>query len=240
LCPPGNPDINCQTPVRAGDRQGAEVIRKIKEPKVFSIFLTPEYAPFAIAFVIMVGIGLIEAIGLGVGHLGVHADLESDVDAPTFLDWLGLGAQIPILIWLTSLLACFSLTGIALQQIATLFIGGPLHWGIAAAIAFVVGGMLNGFVASGFARIMPTFESSVVSRNELVRRRGTVLEGTARRGSPARAKVTDQHHQVHYVMVEPHNDDDVLAQGETGLLVRREGTIFYLLPDAHPQLRPMP
>lgn len=227
------------------ERQSAPAIAEApksfaKEPIVLSIFLTPEYAPFAIAFVVMLGIGLIEAIGLGVGHLGVHGDLDSDVDGSTFLDWLGLGSQIPILIWLTSLLACFSLTGVAIQQIATLFLGASLHWAIAAGGAFILGGILNSFVASGFARIMPTFESSVVSKNELVRRRGTVLEGTARRGSPARAKVIDQHRQVHYIMVEPHNDDDVLVQGETGLLVRRVGAIFYLLPDAHPQLRPMP
>jgi hypothetical protein len=210
------------------------------EPNVLSILLTPEYAPFAIAFVIMVGIGLIEAIGLGVGHLGAHADFDTDVDGPSFLDWLGLGAQIPILIWLTSLLACFSLAGVAIQQIAAQLLGAPLHWGLAAGAALVLGGILNGFVATGFARIMPTFEATVVSQNELVRRRGTVLEGTARRGAPTRAKVIDQHRQVHYIMVEPHHDDDVLAPGETGLLVRREGTIFYLLPDAHPQLRPMP
>ncbi|HEY5711575.1 MAG TPA: OB-fold-containig protein [Allosphingosinicella sp.] len=207
---------------------------------MFAIFLTPEYAPFAIAFVIMVGIGLIEAIGLGVGHLGVHADLDHDVDGSGLLDWLGLGSQIPILIWLTSLLACFSLAGVAIQQVAELLFNAPLHWALAAGAALVLGGIANGFVASGFARIMPTFESTVVSQNELVRRRGTVLEGTARRGAPTRAKVVDRHNQVHYVMVEPHHDDDVLASGETGLLVRREGTIFYLLPDAHPQLRPMP
>jgi hypothetical protein len=205
---------------------------------VFSIFLTPEYAPFAIAFVIMVGIGLIEAIGLGAGHLGAHVDFDHDFDGGTFLDWLGLGSQIPILIWLTSLLACFSLTGVAIQQIATVMFGAPLHWAIAAGGALVAGGILNGFVAGAFARIMPTFESTAISSDELVRRRGTITEGAARRGSPARAKVIDQHRQVHYVMVEPHNDDDVIAQGETGLLVRREGSLFYLLPDSHPTLRP--
>ena len=40
-------------------------------------------------------------------------------------------------------------------------------------------------------------------------------------------------------MVEPHDDGDVLGTGETGLLVRKEGSIFFLLPDTHPTLRPM-
>ena len=40
------------------------------EPRhMFAIFLTPAYAPFAIAFVVMIGIGLIEAIGLGLGRV---------------------------------------------------------------------------------------------------------------------------------------------------------------------------
>jgi hypothetical protein len=206
---------------------------------MLSFFLTPEYAPFAIAFVIMVGIGLIEAIGLGAGHLGADAGVDADADAFPLLDWLGLGSHIPVLIWLTSLLACFTVTGVAVQQVATVLAGAPLHWAIAAGIAFVVGGFLNGFVASGFARIMPTFESTAISSHELIRRRGTILEGEARRGFPARAKVIDQHRQVHYVMVEPHADGDVLVQGETGLLVRKEGAVFFLLPDAHPTLRPM-
>jgi hypothetical protein len=206
---------------------------------LFSIFLTSDYAPFAIAFAIMLGIGLIEAIGLGIGQLDLGADLDTHVGHSTFLDWLGLGSQIPILIWLTSLLACFSLTGVAVQQLATGGFGAPLYWPIAAGIALLVGLVVNGFVSSGFARIFPTFESTAISSNELVRRRGTILEGEARRGAPARAKVIDQHRQVHYVMVEPHNDDDVLAKGETGLLVRREGGVFYLLPDSHPSLRSM-
>lgn len=72
---------------------------------MFAIFLTPAYAPFAIAFVIMVGIGLIEAIGLGLGHLDLDADVYAETDSGV-LDWLGLGHELPILIWLTSLLGC--------------------------------------------------------------------------------------------------------------------------------------
>ena len=39
------------------------------------------------------------------------------------LDWLGLGGELPILIWLTSLLGCFTLAGVAIQQGATALAG---------------------------------------------------------------------------------------------------------------------
>jgi hypothetical protein len=204
---------------------------------MFAIFLTPAYAPFAIAFVIMVGIGLIEAIGLGLGHFDLDADVYAETDSGGVLDWLGLGHELPILIWLTSLLGCFTLTGIAIQQGATALTSGPLHWGLASAGALVGGSLLNTFAANGLARIMPGYETSVISTNDFLRRRGTILEGTARRGSPARAKIVDQHGQAHFIMVEPHDDDDSIATGETALIVRRDGKLFYALPDANALLQ---
>lgn len=202
---------------------------------LFDMLLSPDYAPFTIAFVIMIGVGLIEAIGLGAGQFDAHADL--DADSGGALDWLGIGAGLPILIWLTSLLGCFTLVGVVAQQIATALFGEPLHWALAALGALLLGGFLNGFAAGLLARIMPSYESTVISTDDLIMRRGTILEGAARRGHPARAKVIDQHKQAHYVMVEPHNDGDVLAQGETGLLVRREGGTFFVMPDTDTTLR---
>ena len=194
-------------------------------------FLSPPYLPFAIAFVVMIGIGLIEAVGLGLGQF----DLEGGVGADTgggLLDWLGLGDDLPILIWLTSLLACFTLAGVAIQQGAAMLTGAPLGWIAASGGALVAGLVLNTLAANGLMRIMPGFETSVVSRDELIGRRGTIAEGTARRGAPARAKVIDRHGQAHFVMVEPHADRDAIASGETALLVRREGALFFALPDA--------
>jgi len=204
---------------------------------MFTIFLTPAYAPFAIAFVVMIGIGLIEAIGLGLGHLDLHADMHAEADGSGVLDWLGLGHELPILIWLTSLLGCFTLAGIAIQQGATAMTGGPLHWGLASGGALIVGSLLNTLAANGLARIMPGFETSVISTDDFLRRRGTILEGTARRGSPARAKIVDQHGQAHFIMVEPHDDADAIAAGETALIVRRDGKLFYALPDANALLQ---
>jgi hypothetical protein len=206
---------------------------------MFAIFLTPAYAPFAIAFVVMIGIGLIEAIGLGLGHLDLHPDLHAETDGGGVLDWLGLGHELPILIWLTSLLGCFTLAGIAIQQGATIVTGSPLGWGVASGAALFAGAMLNTLAANGLARVMPGFESSVISTDDLLRRRGTILEGVARRGSPARAKVVDQHGQAHFIMVEPHDDKDAIAAGETALIVRRNGTMFYALPETNVLLQPI-
>ena len=204
---------------------------------MFAIFLTPAYAPFAIAFVVMIGIGLIEAIGLGLGHLDLHADVHAEADGGSVLDWLGLGHELPILIWLTSLLGCFTLAGIAIQQGATALAGAPLHWGFASGGALIAGSLLNTLAANGLARIMPGFETSVISTDDFLRRRGTILEGTARRGSPARAKIVDQHGQAHFIMVEPHDDADAIAAGETALIVRRDGKLFYALPEANALLQ---
>lgn len=197
--------------------------------------LTPGYVVFAASFVVMVGIGLVEAVGLGIGHLDLHADL-AEPDGWALLDWLGLKSGLPILVWLTSLLACFTLAGLIMQQCAEALSGAPLYWAIAAPSALVIGLVANAFCAGVVARFIPEHESTVIDREALLRRRATVLEGTARRGSPARAKVIDQHGQAHYVMVEPHEDSDTVAQGETGLLVRQDGPLFFVLPETSKQL----
>lgn len=198
---------------------------------MFAQFLTQAYLPFAIAFVVMIGIGLIEAIGLGLGQLDLDGDVGADADGGV-LDWLGLGGELPILIWLTSLLGCFTIAGVAIQQGATALAGAPLHWGLASGGAFVAGALLNTLAANGLARVMPGFETTVISTDDLLRCRGMILEGAARRGSPARAKVVDRHGQAHFVMVEPHDEADVIPSGETALLVRRDGKLFFALPDA--------
>lgn len=203
---------------------------------MFAVFLTPAYLPFAIAFAVMLGIGLIEAIGLGLGHLDLDGHVGADAHGG-WLDWLGLGGELPILIWLTSLLGCFTVAGVAIQQGADALTGAALAWPLAAGGALVAGGVLNSFAARGLARVMPGFETSVVSTDDLLRRHGTILEGTARRGAPARAKVIDPHGQAHYIMVEPHDAGVAIAAGETALLVRREGKLFYALVESDPRLR---
>jgi hypothetical protein len=198
--------------------------------------LTPPYLPFAIAFTVMIGIGVIEALGLGLGQAEVEAELGIEAH-DGLLDWLGFGNELPILVWLTSLLACFSLAGLAAQQTATALTGSPLSWWLASLVALFLGGLINTLAANVLARVLPRFETTVIHTDDLLRCRGTILEGTARRGAPARAKVVDQHGQAHFVMVEPHDDADALQAGGTALLVRREGKLFFGLPEVNTLLQ---
>jgi hypothetical protein len=200
---------------------------------MLDFFLLPGNLPFSVALLVMLMIGAAEAVGLGVG--GVHVDMHADLHAegPDLLAWLGIG-KVPLLVVLVVLLALFGLIGMAIQQLAVAFWGAPLSPWLAAPAALVGALPLTGIGARGLARILPADETTAIGLGQLVGRRAEIVIGEAKRGSPARAKVRDLHGQTHYVMVEPTDDDLSLATGDTALLVRREGELFYGLPDGHP------
>ena len=131
------------------------------------------------------------------------------------------------MIWLASLLLTFGAIGLIGQAwIADLF-GAPLSAGWAALAAGAAAVPLNSLAMRPLAAVLPKDETTAITPDELVRRDAQIQIGTARAGSPARAKVIDVHGQTHFVMVEPHDASTELRTGETVLLVRREGETFY-------------
>lgn len=200
--------------------------------------LTDPYAPFTIAFLVMVGVGLIEAIGLGMGSLHLDADLDGHFDGGSVLSWLGFGSGMPVLIWLTSLLACFVLAGFGGQQLAEALQGHPLPWTWAVGGATPAALVLNFFAANGLHRILPKDETTAIYPEQLIGSRVKVLESDARRGRPSRGRVVDQFGQAHYVMVEPDGDVAIPA-GSSGTLVGKEGGVFVASPDIDIMLGPV-
>lgn len=184
----------------------------------------PANLPFSVALLVMLMIGAVEALGLGAS--AAHLDVDADMDGGDLLAWLGVG-RVPLLMLLVVFLAIFGLAGLAIQQFA-----GPLPLWIAAPAAVAAALPLTGVGARGLARIMPQDETTAVSLDSLVGKRGTITIGTARRGSPAQARVKDAHGQVHYVMVEPHEEEHPFGEGEEILLSRRDGNIFLALGEA--------
>ncbi len=192
---------------------------------MIDFFTAPQILPFAVALLLMLMIGVAEAIGLGAGavHLDAHADVHAD--GGDLLGWMGVG-EVPLLVVLVVLLALFGLIGIAGQQLAAALLGAPVSPWIAAPAALVAALPLTGSCARLLGRILPHDETSAMSLDSLVGKRATITVGTARSGSPARAQVRDAHGKVHYVMVEPTDERQAIGEGETVLLVSREGETF--------------
>lgn len=198
--------------------------------------------PFAGAAILLIFIAILQIVGAGdwldSGDVEIDLDVEpaaggSFVDG--LLSVLGIG-RVPFLVWLIVLLMTFVGIGVAGQQSLIALVGSPLPILIAALAAGAAALPVTGLLTRPLASILPQDETSAVGLDSLVRREAEIQIGTAQAGSPARAKVIDRHGQAHFVMVEPHDPETKLVEGETVLLAAREGEIFFGVQYQNPNL----
>ncbi|MFM7404642.1 MAG: OB-fold-containig protein [Erythrobacter sp.] len=187
--------------------------------------------PFLIAFGALAVVALLQLIGVaelfdGMGDGDVSPGLDAGGIGEALSSLLGFG-RVPLMVWLTCLLFTFGAIGLIGQSVLTNALGAPLPAGLAMLMAAGVALPFNGLTIRPLAAIMPQDETTAVPLDALVRRDAEIQIGTARAGSPARAKVLDTHGQAHFVMVEPHDASTELLTGDTVLLIRREGETFY-------------
>lgn len=187
--------------------------------------------PFVIALGLLALVALVQVTGVGdaidgAGDFDAGDGLEAGGFAEALTSLLGLG-RVPLMIWLASLLLTFGGVGLIGQSVIADLLGAPLSAGWAALLAGAAALPLNSLAMRPIGAIMPKDETTAIGLDGLVRRDAEIQIGTARAGSPARAKVIDHHGQAHFVMVEPHDAETELQAGETVLLVRREGQTFY-------------
>jgi hypothetical protein len=193
-------------------------------------------APFTVALLLMLLLGVVEAIGLG------SSAIELDTDTGELgggLDWLNVG-RLPLLMLLVVFLSVFGLAGLVLQGAVLALTARLLPWFGAVPAATALAAPLTRWLGAGLARVLPRDETTAVAIDTLLGRRARIVIGTARRGHPARARVEDQHGLAHYVMVEP-VDDASLTEAALLLLTARHGDIFEAVeipPDIFSQMRP--
>ncbi len=203
------------------------------------LLFAPETWPFGTSLAIMVCLSLIEGIGLLVASSpsslidNLLPEMPDGADGP--LDWLNVG-KVPALILLILFLGGFTAAGYALQAMLHAVTGALLPAWLAAIPAFLVGVFTVGSLGGLLARIIPKDETSAVSELSLLGRSGEVIQGLAREGMAAQAKVRDVHGHMHYVMVEPDLAGETFAEGSDVLLVRKVGARFKCLRNPHPDI----
>ncbi len=205
------------------------------------MILEPHNLPFAVAIALLLFVAIAQIVGLG-DMFGGDADIDLDLDLDAEIDGadaisgggflagllslVGLG-RVPFLVWLTLFLVLFAAIGVSGQALAISLLGAPLHTGLAAVLTGIGTLPVAGAVSRPVGALLPKDETSAVGLDSLIRRDAEIQTGVARKGSPARSKVEDRHGHPHFVMVEPHDPDVELREGETVLLVRREGQTFF-------------
>lgn len=230
---------------------------------MFEHLLAPQNLPFAIALVMTVGLGAIEIatafLGASLSGLidsvlpdfDLHADFHAD--APHVgtelttdgahnigvlgqaLDWLHLG-RVPALILLLTLLGSFGSLGLLMQSLAKGMAGGLAPAWLVALPAFALSLPAVRVVGSAFARLVPQEETTAISRSSFVGRAALVTTGVATSGNPAQAKLTDEHGQTHYLLVEPETPGVELPTGMTVILTGQSGVVFKAVPNDVPEL----
>lgn len=204
-----------------------------------TLFMAPQTMPFGVAMLVMIGIGVIEGIGIFVAaspselieHY-FHLD-HPEIDGP--LGWLHIG-RVPLLVLLILLLLGFAIGGYAIQLFWHGLFGSYLPTLVALVPAGFIG-LANVHVLGGLlAKILPKDETSAVSEQTLLGRAGVVVTGTARRGMAAEVKVRDQHGNAHFLMLEPDLDGEEFEQGSVVLVVSKHGALYRGIRNPHPTL----
>lgn len=191
---------------------------------MIEFLLAGDNVPFVAALVLMLLIGVAELAGLG---SGLVPDIDADADL-SLLQWLNLG-RLPLLMLLVVFLLSFGVLGLILQRLVAAVFAHPAPWWLAAPLVLAAAVPATRSAGRLLARVLPTEETTAVGLDSLVGRMATIVTGQAATRSPAQARARDHHGQPHYVMVEPDIPEEVFAEGETVILVRRAGATFFAI-----------
>lgn len=209
-----------------------------------ALFLTPESWPFTVAVMLLVAIVVIEGLALLIGislsglldHLIPDAAHGVEGMSDSWLGWLHIG-KVPILVLLVVFLTAFAVIGYLINLLAYGGLGFYPPTALSAAAAFLGALPVVRLLGTAIARLIPRDQSFAVSFDSLVGRVAVIVNGTARTGYPAEARVKSDYGQTLYVRVEPDNPDVQFGSGESVLLVKQvSGSRFLAIANPRPDL----
>lgn len=210
-----------------------------------TLFTAPENLPFGVALVVMLGLAVLEVMGLllsfSVSDWIDHSLLPESPNADTAIEgvlgWLHVG-KVPTLVLLVLFLTGFALIGYLIQILARGMLNSYLPSLVAAPVA-AIGAVASVRTLGGWlAHVLPRDETSIVSDTEFIGRVATITAATSNRELATQARLRDAHGRSHYILVEPDGEAFDFADGMEVLIVKKAGAIYKVIPNPHPNLSP--
>jgi uncharacterized membrane protein len=193
------------------------------------LFLAAETSPFLVSALVMIAIAVLEGVGLVAGVSATHwldhmlpQAHGGEGMTDSWLGWLHVG-RVPMLVIIVVLLASFSIVGFAGNLLVHALTGHYVPRILSVPAAFFASVPVVRISGSLLQNVLPRDETFAVSIDSLVGRIATIVNGNASMGRPAEARVTNEHGQTLYVMVEPDLEDASFGPNHSVLLVRRVG-----------------
>lgn len=191
------------------------------------MLIAAETWPFTVATFLMLLIAVVEGFAMVIGA-NLSETLQQALPDPwdsihgpfdKLLGWLYVG-RVPLLVLIVLFLAGFAITGFALNMVANRMFGIWVPVAVSVPTAFFATLPIVRILGAGLARVIPQDQTYAVSFESLVGRVATIVNGTARHGYAAQARVPNEHGQNIYIMVEPETEDMTFQSGERVLLTK--------------------
>lgn len=205
---------------------------------MFAALLSPAFAPFTIAFFLVIGLLLVEIATLLIGKSAssaIEGLFEGDLDGgglSTVFDWVN-PAGVPLLVYLVIFATLFGGIGFGVQSLAGVVAGELSPW-----LAVPIAGLLTLPVARGLSRfigrLIPAIETYALDQTALMGQAAEVTVGPVRAGAVARVKLKDASGNWHFPKVEPMNPLDVIPEGAMVVVVESAGTVLKVVPAEMP------
>lgn len=214
---------------------------------MLGLFLHSSNMPFSIALVLMFMIGLLEIISTG-GASGIldnilpdtdfDFDADSDIEIPALskvLGWLKAG-KVPALIYFVILIFIFSMFGLMSQSFVKNIIGHYLPGWIAVWPALFVALFTARGACALLGKVVIKDETSAINIQSFVGKIAVIINGTAKKNLPARAKLIDIYGTKHYINVIP-DEDKEYPRGTQILIVEQvKGSTFKVIENTNKRL----
>lgn len=216
---------------------------------MLEFFIADQNMLFAVILAIVGIFAAIELIGMTFAGLdiaglidGIFPDIDIDLDIDADVD-AGIAArvfgwlkykEVPLIVALFIMMGSISIIGYTIQYIYWKPFGSYLSWWIPTLISLIPAIFITRYSTMLIGKFLTQTHSTAVSTDDLVGKLGYIIIGTAKKDTPAEAKVFDEYGHDHYIRVIPKDENKEFTKGTNIITVRRCNNIYEAIEDTDP------